>query len=281
MSAQQSGRESFQLAFAVRKLLPVLPEWNRSEGDGSLSVCFDPVREEIRRVFDVEIKAEFWVAREKRVSFAFWSGSAKARSPKFQVLKEKLAEDFRDFLWSRDVPKPCRKSKGATVLRVPVKELDEESAKRVVEAFTFIRNNIDQWRGERLTLLLDDTQSRRDVLDDVRRTQESAIEGLKTEVKQFRTKRSRKLRDGAFEAASGICCVCDRDFSKMLGGAGVRVLQVHHRDQLAARKAPSITKQRDLAVVCANCHLLLHLDSEKALSVEELRKMLRADGFYD
>jgi hypothetical protein len=104
------------------------------------------------------------------------------------------------------------------------------------------------------------------------------LEGLKTETQVFRTKRSRKLRDAAFVAANGVCCVCDRDFSKQLGGRGKRVLQVHHRDQLSAREVPSLTKLSDLAVVCANCHLLLHLDPKNALKVEDLREMLRADG---
>jgi hypothetical protein len=104
------------------------------------------------------------------------------------------------------------------------------------------------------------------------------LEGTKTEALQLRTKRSRKLRDLALQAANNICCVCRRDYSKVLAGRGVRVLQVHHRQQLSARKAPAITKLSNLAVVCANCHLLLHLDPRKALRVEELREMLEADG---
>jgi hypothetical protein len=107
--------------------------------------------------------------------------------------------------------------------------------------------------------------------------EESDIEGIKTEVIQFRTKRSRRLRLAALNAAKGRCCVCDRDFSKVLQGRGVRVLQVHHRDQLAALAAPVLTKLSDLAVVCANCHMLLHLDANKSLRVEELRQMLQAD----
>lgn len=109
--------------------------------------------------------------------------------------------------------------------------------------------------------------------------EESDIEGLMTEVVRFHRKRSRKMRDRAFQKAKGICCVCGRDYSKLLGGHGVRVLQVHHREQLAARDAPSVTTVSDLAVVCANCHLLLHLDSDKALSVDVLREMLRKDGY--
>jgi len=107
----------------------------------------------------------------------------------------------------------------------------------------------------------------------------SAIEGIKTEIVQIKSQRSRKLRNAAFEAANGICCVCGRDYSKLLDGRGVRVLQVHHREQLSQRKLPSITKQDDLAVVCANCHLLLHLDPKKALNVDELKELLRSDGF--
>jgi hypothetical protein len=107
---------------------------------------------------------------------------------------------------------------------------------------------------------------------------EGDIEGMKTEVLRLTTKRSRRLRDLAFKAANNICSVCDRDYSKVLDGDGVRVLQVHHRKQLAARNAPSITKLRDLVVVCANCHLLIHLNPNKALSVHTLRKMLRATG---
>jgi Zn finger protein HypA/HybF involved in hydrogenase expression len=110
---------------------------------------------------------------------------------------------------------------------------------------------------------------------------ESDIECTKTEVNCLRNKRSRRLRDRAFEHARGICSVCRRDYSKVLGGRGVRVLQVHHRHQLSARTAPSITKLSELAVVCANCHLLLHLDSGMALGVEQLREMLQNDGTVD
>jgi len=105
----------------------------------------------------------------------------------------------------------------------------------------------------------------------------SAIEGIKTEALRLVSKRSRKLRNEALRAAEGRCCVCMRDYDKLLEGRGVRVLQVHHRKQLAARKIPSITKLVDLAVVCANCHMLLHLDPKKAMKVEKLRQLLGND----
>ena len=108
---------------------------------------------------------------------------------------------------------------------------------------------------------------------------EADIEGLKSEHLTTTTKRSRRLRDKAFNAANGICSVCRRDFSKVLGGQGVRVLQVHHIEQLSARDVPSVTSLADLVVVCANCHLLLHLDARQTLSVDDLRSRLDNDPY--
>lgn len=102
-----------------------------------------------------------------------------------------------------------------------------------------------------------------------------ALEGVRTEVVTYKQGRSRALRDRALARSNGICKVCRVNYSALLDGRGVRVLQVHHRKQLAATDRPQLTKLSDLAVVCANCHLLIHMDSKKALSVEKLRAMMR------
>ena len=109
--------------------------------------------------------------------------------------------------------------------------------------------------------------------------EESDIEGLKYEITHFARKRSRALRNKVLKKAKGVCSVCQRDFSQLLDGSGVRVLQVHHRKQLSTRRVPSVTKESDLAVVCANCHLLLHMDHGKTLKVERLRNMLQDGGY--
>jgi hypothetical protein len=106
----------------------------------------------------------------------------------------------------------------------------------------------------------------------------SDIEGTKTEVLRLTTKRSKTLRAKALRQANGVCCVCRRDFSQVLGGRGVRVLQVHHMKQLSSFDLPTRTTLEDLAVVCANCHMLLHLNSDKPLDIDELRRMLKADA---
>jgi predicted HNH restriction endonuclease len=105
----------------------------------------------------------------------------------------------------------------------------------------------------------------------------AAIEGLRTETVRYVSSRSKKLRDLAMAKSDGICCVCETDYTTLLEGKGVRVLQVHHRQQIAANEAPVLTGLSDLAVVCANCHILIHMNPKKALRIEELRKMLGVD----
>jgi 5-methylcytosine-specific restriction enzyme A len=102
-----------------------------------------------------------------------------------------------------------------------------------------------------------------------------AIEGLATETISYVRGRSRKLRDRALQEAGGICEACRVNFKRVLGGKGVRVLQVHHRRQFAATDAPRVTRLSDLAVLCANCHMLVHMDPDKAMPAEKLRPMLR------
>lgn len=103
-----------------------------------------------------------------------------------------------------------------------------------------------------------------------------AMENTLTEATVRLRRRARGLRDRALFESQGICEACRIDFGRILGGAGRRVLQVHHRRQLASADTPRITRLSDLAVVCANCHALIHSDPKRAMSVEALRRKLRA-----
>jgi hypothetical protein len=104
----------------------------------------------------------------------------------------------------------------------------------------------------------------------------SAIEGLATEGKATRYGRSRSLREAAMLRSVGICAVCRNDFKKVLGGRGICVLHVHHVKQLSARDKPNRTTLKDLVVVCANCHMLLHfVDRGRPLLPSDLRARLR------
>jgi hypothetical protein len=52
---------------------------------------------------------------------------------------------------------------------------------------------------------------------------------------------------------------CGFDFRAAYGEVGRDYAQVHHLKPLSDRTRPSLTKLSDLAVVCANCHVMIHV----------------------
>lgn len=103
------------------------------------------------------------------------------------------------------------------------------------------------------------------------RSFEGIVEGIARESIVLSRTRSAALRREALKLSSGICEGCGVNFSALLNGRGLRALQVHHKKQLALRETPEATALVDLAVVCANCHAIIHTDPRVAIPVEELR----------
>lgn len=103
------------------------------------------------------------------------------------------------------------------------------------------------------------------------------LEGTLTEIRYYRRGRHPGLRLEALAKAKGVCAACGQDFSRVWDGRGARVLQVHHRKQMSAWDKPRLTAVADLAVVCANCHQLIHINPRQAIAVEELRRRLATD----
>lgn len=100
-----------------------------------------------------------------------------------------------------------------------------------------------------------------------------ALEGIAKEYTTISRSRSTGLREAALSRSSGVCEACGVDFSSLFGGLGVRVLQVHHKNQLAHATDEVLTTLKDLAVVCANCHSIVHAVRERPMPVEELQAL--------
>jgi HNH endonuclease len=69
------------------------------------------------------------------------------------------------------------------------------------------------------------------------------------------------------------CEACDFDFESQYGPVGEGYIECHHTVALAEGDERE-TELDDLALVCANCHRVIHR-SRPMLSVEELRDLLR------
>jgi hypothetical protein len=101
---------------------------------------------------------------------------------------------------------------------------------------------------------------------------EKAVEGTSTEARS--KYRNPKLRQSALQQSRGFCEGCGVNFWKKAGGLGQHCLVVHHKKQLKDTDQPRETRLSELAVVCANCHMMIHANSAKALSVAALRRRI-------
>lgn len=103
-----------------------------------------------------------------------------------------------------------------------------------------------------------------------------ALEGELVERLVAHRRRERSLRDAKlvqYRLAHGslACEACSFDFEDEFG---VVYAEVHHVLPLAASAGPKVTRLDDLAVLCANCHRVAHLNPKKPKSLRELRNML-------
>ena len=70
------------------------------------------------------------------------------------------------------------------------------------------------------------------------------------------------------------CEVCDFDFYKVYGEIGKGFIEAHHRVPLSDLDGESKTELKDLALVCSNCHRMLHREID-TLSTQELKNIIK------
>lgn len=70
------------------------------------------------------------------------------------------------------------------------------------------------------------------------------------------------------------CKVCVFVFDEFYGEIGKNFIECHHRTPLSKLKAEAKTSLDSLALVCSNCHRMLHRRIDN-VSVEELRMMIK------
>lgn len=71
-----------------------------------------------------------------------------------------------------------------------------------------------------------------------------------------------------------LCEACEFDFHTKYGELGFKYIECHHRTPLSEFTSSTRTTLLDLALVCSNCHRMLHRKLD-TLSVENLRQLLR------
>lgn len=78
------------------------------------------------------------------------------------------------------------------------------------------------------------------------------------------------------ETARLACEACDFDFKKAYGERGEGFIECHHTRPLHQLEPGGKTRLEDLALLCANCHRIIHV-RKPWVSVAELRDLAHAD----
>lgn len=100
-------------------------------------------------------------------------------------------------------------------------------------------------------------------------------EGMAAFVTHLRRERNRSLveakKASALESTGRLACeICGFDFWEKYGELGEGFCEVHHTTPLAALRGARLTRLSDLAVVCSNCHRVLHRN-RPVPAVQDLR----------
>jgi predicted HNH restriction endonuclease len=85
-----------------------------------------------------------------------------------------------------------------------------------------------------------------------------------------RAKAQRLANTGKLE-----CEVCGIDFVTRYGEIGLGFIEAHHKTPVSQLAGTKKTKMEDLALVCSNCHRMLHR-GDPLLSVEQLKQIYDA-----
>jgi predicted HNH restriction endonuclease len=127
--------------------------------------------------------------------------------------------------------------------------------------------------------ILNESTDRPDLSGDDEPDIAEAEEGrLLTRLHRYR-ERSRKLVALAKKAAMQkygrlFCQACGFDFGKRYGPTGEGLIDVHHTRPVQTLVEGNITKVDELALLCANCHRVVH-SKRKWLSVDDVASLVR------
>jgi len=102
----------------------------------------------------------------------------------------------------------------------------------------------------------------------------AATEGRRRLVLHLQRERNQTVvRNKKKQAVSLDCEVCGFSFSRAYGNAASDYCEVHHLLPLSDVEDSTITRIRDLAILCANCHRVVHLNNPP-YTLTQVRSML-------
>lgn len=99
--------------------------------------------------------------------------------------------------------------------------------------------------------------------------------GIKSRLSNY-YERKPLLRAKAIMFHGKVCKACNFDFEKVYGELGVNFIEVHHLVPLSSYKEfKFVNPERDMTVLCSNCHRMIHRKPHgNLLSLDDLKQLL-------
>ena len=108
--------------------------------------------------------------------------------------------------------------------------------------------------------------------------EEGAILSRMHRVRERDPRLTRRKRNAVLSACGRLTCeVCSFDFGAVYGDLGKDYIECHHRRPLSDLPHARRTRLEDLALLCANCHRMIHA-RRPWLTVEKLKDMFLSVG---
>jgi len=112
--------------------------------------------------------------------------------------------------------------------------------------------------------------------------EEGALDN-RTTTQRVRSAKLREIAINEFKKAHNgqvFCVVCGFNFSETYGEHGKDFIEIHHIEpmhlmDIEGEKTTIEKALKKVAMVCPNCHKMIHRDKGKMLSIEELKALLK------
>lgn len=123
----------------------------------------------------------------------------------------------------------------------------------------------------------EESKKRSDARQGLPEALESFLEGGKTTRFVSTYERDPRLRRLAIKLHGLKCAVCLFDFGRTYGPHGEGFIHVHHlRPVSGLGGKKEVNPKSDMAVLCANCHSMVHRYKDKTLSLDQLKEIMLA-----
>ena len=110
---------------------------------------------------------------------------------------------------------------------------------------------------------------------------DAVIEGSINEVRHFQRERDYRIikskKDSVLREKGKLECeACDFNFTDKYGKRGENYIEVHHTLPLSLYDDEQVTFLEDLALLCSNCHRMIHRN-QPWITIKELNEMLNQE----